>query len=173
MPLPVLLAIIHQESAFRADARPQRTWYLGFVPGPRPSSAFGYSQALVGTWERYVAATGKRGADRDEFADAVDFIGWYVDETAQTNRIAKSDAYNQYLAYHEGQGGFAKGTHLKKAWLLERARRVRQQADRYRAQLARCEPQMETLSRAPPPPTSGTRSTDAPGSLDPETCNRA
>ena len=136
VPLPVLLAIIYQESAFRADARPQRTWYLGFVPGPRPSSAFGYSQALDGTWERYVAATGKRGADRDEFADAVDFIGWYVDETAQTNRIAKSDAYNQYLAYHEGQGGFAKGTHLKKAWLLERARRVRQQADRYRAQLA-------------------------------------
>lgn len=146
VPMPVLLAIIHQESAFRADARPPRTWTLGIIPGPRPSSAFGYSQALDGTWERYVAATGKRGADRDEFADAVDFVGWYVDQTAQINRIAKSDAYNQYLAYHEGQGGFAKGTHLKKAWLVERARGVRRQADRYRAQLARCEPQTETLS---------------------------
>jgi hypothetical protein len=146
VPLPVLLAIIHQESAFRSDAQPPRTWYLGFVPGPRPSSAFGYSQALDGTWERYTAETDNRSADRDEFADAVDFIGWYVDETAQRNRIAKSDAYNQYLAYHEGQGGFAKGTHLKKAWLLERARRVRQQADRYRAQLTRCEPQLATAS---------------------------
>jgi len=146
VPLPVLLAIIHQESAFRADAKPPRTWYLGFVPGPRPSSAFGYSQALDGTWERYVAATGNRGADRDEFADAVDFIGWYADETARFNRIAKSDTYNQYLAYHEGQGGFAKGTHRQKTWLLERARRVRQQADRYRAQLSRCEPQLATSS---------------------------
>lgn len=146
VPLPVLLAIIHQESAFRSDAKPPRTWYLGFVPGPRPSSASGYSQALDGTWERYVSATGNRGADRDEFADAVDFVGWYVDETARINRIAKSDAYNQYLAYHEGQGGFAKGTHRKKTWLIERARRVRQQADRYQAQLARCEPQLVVSS---------------------------
>ena len=144
--LPVLLAIIYQESAFRSDARPPRTWYLGFVPGPRPSSAFGYSQALDGTWERYMAATGNRGADRDEFADAVDFIGWYVDETARLNRIAKSDAYNHYLAYHEGQGGFAKGTHLKKSWLLERAQQVRRRAGRYRAQLTRCEPQLATSS---------------------------
>lgn len=142
VPLPVLLAIVHQESAFRADAQPPRIWYLGFIPGPRPSSAFGYSQALDGTWEHYMAATGNRGADRDDFTDAVDFIGWYVDETARRSHIAKRDAYNQYLAYHEGQDGFAKGTYRKKAWLMERARRVRQQADRYRSQLIRCEPQL-------------------------------
>ena len=142
VPLPVLLAIIHQESAFRADAQPPRTWYLGFIPGPRPSSAYGFSQALDGTWDHYIAATGNHGADRDEFDDAVDFIGWYVDQTARRNGIAKSDAYNQYLAYHEGQQGFAKGTYRKKPWLLERAKRVRQQADRYGAQLARCEPRL-------------------------------
>lgn len=142
VPLPVLLAIIHQESAFRADAQPPRRWYLGFIPGPRPSSAYGYSQALDGTWDRYIAATGKRGADRDDFDDAVDFIGWYVNETWRRTRIAKSDAYNHYLAYHEGQDGFAKGAYRQKPWLLERARQVRQQADRYRTQLARCEPQL-------------------------------
>lgn len=142
VPLPVLLAIIHQESAFRADAQPPRRWYLGFIPGPRPSSAYGYSQALDGTWARYIAATGNRGADRDDFADAVDFIGWYVDETARRNRIARSDAYAQYLAYHEGQDGFAKGTYRKKPWLMKRARQVRQQADRYRAQLQRCAPRL-------------------------------
>lgn len=146
VPLPVLLAIIHQESAFRADAKPPRTWTLGFIPGPRPSSAFGYSQALDGTWDRYIAATGNRSADRDEFADAVDFIGWYIHSTARRNRIAASDAYNQYLAYHEGQDGFAKGTYRQKAWLMERARRVRQQAGRYRAQLARCEPRLTVSS---------------------------
>ena len=142
VPLPVLLAIMHQESAFQSDAQPPRRWYLGFIPGPRPSSAYGYSQALDGTWEHYIAATGNRGADRDEFGDAVDFIGWYVNETAQRNRIARSDAYNQYLAYHEGQEGFAKGTYQQKPWLVQRARQVRRQADRYRAQLNRCEPRL-------------------------------
>ena len=144
VPLPVLLAIMRQESAFQSDAQPPRRWYLGFIPGPRPSSAYGYSQALDGTWERYIAATGNRGADRDDFGDAVDFIGWYVNETAQRNRIAKSDAYNQYLAYHEGQEGFARGTYRQKPWLMQRARQVRQQADRYRAQLNRCEPRLAT-----------------------------
>ncbi len=139
VPVPVLLAIMHQESAFRADAQPPRTWYLGFIPGPRPSSAYGYSQALDGTWARYTAATGRSGADRDDFAAAMDFIGWYVDETARRNRIARNDAYNQYLAYHEGQEGFAQGSYRSKPWLMERARRVRQQADRYRDQLRRCE----------------------------------
>ena len=139
VPVLVLLAIMHQESAFRADAQPPRTWYLGFIPGPRPSSAYGYSQALDGTWARYTAATGRSGADRDDFAAAMDFIGWYVDETARRNRIARNDAYNQYLAYHEGQEGFAQGSYRSKPWLMERARRVRQQADRYRDQLRRCE----------------------------------
>ena len=71
VPLPVLLAIIHQESGFQADAQPPRAWILGFIPGSRPSSAYGYSQALDGTWERYVAASGNRGADRVGKGDAV------------------------------------------------------------------------------------------------------
>ena len=141
VPIPVLLAIIHQESAFQADAQPPRRWHLGFIPGARPSSAYGYSQALDGTWDRYIAMTGKPGADRDDFADAVDFIGWYVNETTLRNGVARSDAYNQYLAYHEGQGGFAKGTYRNKPWLLDRARKVSRQAARYGSQLARCPPQ--------------------------------
>ena len=142
VPLPVLLAIIHQESGFQADAQPPRAWILGFIPGSRPSSAYGYSQALDGTWERYVAASGNRGADRDKFDDAVDFIGWYISETSQRNHIAKNDAYNQYLAYHEGQDGFAKGSYRQKRWLMKRAQQVRQQADRYQAQLNRCKPRL-------------------------------
>ncbi|MDG4554716.1 MAG: hypothetical protein P9E24_10810 [Candidatus Competibacter sp.] len=142
VPLPVLLAIVHQESAFRADARPPRAWYLGFIPGPRPSSAYGYSQALDGTWDDYIAATGKHDADRDRFGDAVDFIGWYVSETAHRHGVAKHDSYHQYLAYHEGQGGFAKRGYRNKPWLMERARQVSQQAARYHAQLARCEPRL-------------------------------
>lgn len=139
VPLPVLLAIIHQESSFRAEARPPRTWHLGFIPGPRRSSAYGYSQALDGTWSDYLAATGQERAKRNRFGDAVDFVGWYVSETHRRNRIAKSDVYNQYLAYHEGHRGFARSTYQQKPWLMRRAQQARQQADRYRAQLHRCE----------------------------------
>lgn len=146
VPVPVLLAIIYHESAFQADAQPPRTWYLGFIPGPRPSSAYGYSQALDGTWEHYIAATGRRAADRDKFADAVDFVGWYVNETTRRNGIAKHDAYNQYLAYHEGQGGFAKRTYQSKPWLMKRARQVSQRAHHYHVQLARCKPRSKRWS---------------------------
>jgi hypothetical protein len=142
VPLPVLLAIIHQESSFRAEARPPRTWYLGFIPGPRRSSAYGYSQALDGTWSDYLAATGQQTAKRDRFGDAVDFVGWYVNETHRRNRIAKSDVYNQYLAYHEGHRGFARSTYQQKPWLMRRAQQARQQADRYQTQLHRCEPRL-------------------------------
>ncbi len=140
VPLPVLLSIIYHESSFRAEARPPRTWHLGFIPGPRRSSAYGYSQALDGTWSDYLAATGQQTAKRNRFDDAVDFVGWYVNETHQRNRIAKGDVYNQYLAYHEGHRGFASGTYQQKPWLMRRAQQARQQADRYRAQLHRCGP---------------------------------
>ena len=144
VPLPVLLAIIHQESSFRAEARPPRTWYLGFIPGPPRSSAYGYSQALDGTWSDYLAATGQRTAKRNRFGDAVDFVGWYVNETHRRNRIAKSDVYNQYLAYHEGHRGFTRSTYQQKPWLMRRAQQARQQADRYRAQLHRCGSRLAT-----------------------------
>lgn len=138
VPLPVLLSIIYQESSFRAKAKPPRRRVLGIFPGARPSSAYGYSQALDGTWSDYKKSTGNRGADRDDFGDAVDFVGWYIHSNWRRNRVAKHDAYRQYLAYHEGQGGYAKGSYRKKPWLMKAARKVDKRADRYRAQLARC-----------------------------------
>ena len=142
VPVPVLLAIIRQESSFQSDAQPPRSRILWIIPGPRPSSAYGYSQALDGTWDWYLQATGNHGADRDDFEDAVDFIGWYVNETWRRNGVAKNDAYRQYLAYHEGHGGYARETYRQKPWLLKVARKVSQQADRYRSQLAQCQSQL-------------------------------
>ena len=144
VPIPVLLAIVRHESAFEADAQPPRTRILWIIPGPRPSSAYGYSQALDGTWEQYIRTTGNHGADRDEFVDAMDFVGWYVDQTSRRNGIAKSDAYRQYLAYHEGQAGYARGSYRSKPWLMERAQQVSRQANRYRAQLSRCQQRLES-----------------------------
>ncbi|HAW17359.1 MAG TPA: hypothetical protein DCW89_03625 [Oceanospirillaceae bacterium] len=57
------------------------------------------------------------------------------------NKIRPSDTYNLYLAYHEGNGGFAKKSYLAKPWLLKVAKNVANQAERYRSQLAFCSPQ--------------------------------
>jgi hypothetical protein len=138
-PPAVQLAIIRQESAFNHDARPPRGDGFLFMPGKRPSSAFGYAQALDGTWEEYQRAADRRGADRDEFDDASDFIGWYMDVSRDRLRLDMKDARNHYLAYHEGHGGFARGTFRSKRWLVQVADKVAANARTYAAQLDRCE----------------------------------
>lgn len=141
--IPVLMAFVYHESGYRADAQPPRQWFLGIIPGPRPSSAYGYAQALDGTWDAYRSATANSWADRDDFADALDFIGWYNHESHTRNGIAKHDTYNLYLAYHEGHGGYGRGSYRSKRWLLDTARTVAASADRYRQQLRGCEKNLQ------------------------------
>lgn len=138
-PIPVMMAFARQESGFNRKAKPPRRKLLGFIPWFRPASAFGFSQALDETWSQYKKSTGNWGADRDKFKDAIDFIGWYNDQSYRKNRIAKNDAYHLYLAYHEGQGGFAKRTYRDKKWLTDVASRVSRQAKTYDGQLQQCE----------------------------------
>ena len=135
----VQLAILKRESSFNRNARPARTRLLGFIPGPRPSSAYGYAQALDGTWDWYRRETGRRGADRDDFSDAVDFVGWYAHMSGRLSNIPASDARALYLAYHEGHGGYNRGTYRSKAWLQRAANQVREDATRYDRQIAGCE----------------------------------
>lgn len=142
-PIYVSMAIMHQESRFKADAKPPRKRILGFIPGPRPSNSYGYSQALKSTWRSYERSSGNYGADRDDFADSVDFVGWYNDQSHRRNGIAKTDTYRLYLAYHEGHGGFARGSFRHKDWLLQVARKVERRAQQYRQQLARCESDLQ------------------------------
>lgn len=137
-PVPVMIAFMRQESNFDGKAKPPRADGFLFFPGKRPSNAYGYAQALDGTWETYQRATGRHGADRDDFGDAADFIGWYMNETKRRNGLALSDARNQYLAYHEGWGGYAKRTYANKAWLPPVADRVAARAAKYEAQYPRC-----------------------------------
>lgn len=139
VPIHVQMAIIFQESGYDSKARPPRKRFLGLIPTSRPSSAYGYTQALDSTWDWYIRDTGNRAADRDDFSDAVDFIGWYGTLSHRQAGISKWDAYNQYLAYHEGQGGFRRGSYKGKGWLINTARRVEANAQRYSGQLARCE----------------------------------
>lgn len=144
VPIHVQLAIIHQESRFRDDAKPPRTKLLWVIPWTRQSSAYGYGQVKDSTWDWYVEKTGNRGADRDDFDDVVDFIGWYGDMSHRTLGIRRDDTYSQYLAYHEGHGGFRRKTYNKKPWLKKVAHKVERQAGQYQVQLARCEEELNS-----------------------------
>lgn len=138
VPVHVQMATMHQESRFISNARTPHKYALGIIPMGRVSSAYGYSQALDGTWEDYQRATGKRFARRDRIRDAADFMGWYMNKTRDHNGVPLYDARNQYLAYHEGHTGFARGTYNRKSWLLGVANKVDARANLYQAQLATC-----------------------------------
>ena len=138
-PIHIQMAIIHQESKFRGDAKPPRKKKLGFIPWGRKSSAYGFAQVKDETWDWYKKDSGSRGADRDKFQDAIDFVGWYTDVSRRRVGISKWDPYSQYLAYHEGHGGFKRKTYASKDWLMAVARKVDNNAKEWGAQLRRCE----------------------------------
>jgi hypothetical protein len=141
--IPTMMAIIHQESRFVHNARPPRKYYLGFIPGRRPSTAYGYPQAKNETWRHYQRASGNYRHKRNKIGDALMFIGWYNNETHRRNGVAKSDTGNLYLAYHEGHGGFSRSSYKNKAWLMPVAQKVAGQASRYQTQLQACEKQLQ------------------------------
>jgi len=136
VPIPVMMAIMNQESSFVDDARPGRVRFLG-IPLWRKSSAYGYPQAKDDTWRWYEQSIGKN-RDRDDFDDAIDFIGWYNYQSYKILGLSRTDTYSLYLAYHEGHGGYRAGSYRNKQWLLDVAARVRDQAARYTAQYQGC-----------------------------------
>ncbi len=138
VPTHVQMATIYQESKFVSDARTPYRYTLGIIPMGRQSSAFGYSQALDGTWDEYVEEAGSRRARRDNIHDATDFMGWYMSKSRDALNIPMYDARNHYLAYHEGRTGYSRGTYNGKAWLVRVAGTVESRAANYQAQLRRC-----------------------------------
>jgi hypothetical protein len=144
--IPTMMAIMHQESRFKAKAKPPRTKILWVIPGPRKSDAYGYPQAKDSTWRWYQKSAKRGGADRDDFGDSIDFVGWYNSVTNKKNRVPLSDTYNLYLAYHEGHGGHSRGSYNKKSWLKSVARKVDNVGKTYRQQLQRCETRLKKSS---------------------------
>ena len=105
-PIYIQLALIKMESDFDWLARPERLKIFKIIPYRRPSSSFGYSQAVKGTWKQYKEETNNQLATRTRFKDSVDFIGWYTNKTEKLLKISKKDAFRQYIAYHEGWGNY-------------------------------------------------------------------
>jgi len=137
-PVHIPMAIMYQESRFKSDAQPPMEYFLWIIPIGRASDAYGYPQAKTPVWGEYQDDAGSWFSDRDDFADAIDFIGWYMNRSAKINKVSKWDAYAQYLNYHEGQGGYRRGSYKSKPWLIKVARKVEARAKRYSEQYWGC-----------------------------------
>ena len=141
-PVHIQLAIIKMESDFDWLAKPPRQKLFKVIPFKRPSSSFGYSQAVKGTWEQYKNETNNPLATRVRFKDSVDFIGWYTNKTEKILKISKKDAFKQYIAYHEGWGNYKNYKKNQKIKLL--AKKVENQSNKYKSQLAKCSKSLTT-----------------------------
>ncbi|UJF24746.1 transglycosylase SLT domain-containing protein [Suttonella sp. R2A3] len=120
-----VLAFMHQESRFNPTAMSS-------------SRAYGLPQAKDGTWQWYEDKRGRANSSRERFDDSVDFIGWYAHQNVARNGVPLNDVRNQYLAYHEGLGGFEQASFIGKPWLLSVTDKVVDRAMLYQAQLFEC-----------------------------------
>ena len=124
------------ESDFDWLSKPQRKKIFKVIPFKRPSSSFGYSQAVKATWKQYKDETGNKLATRTRFKDSVDFIGWYTNKTEKILKISKKDSFRQYIAYHEGWGNYKNYKSNQIVILL--AKKVQNQSNKYKNQLDKC-----------------------------------
>lgn len=138
MPVHIGMAFVHRESSYVANAKPPRKKLLGLVPWTRLSNAYGYAQATDEAWQDYSKETSRWFVDRDNFADAIDFIGWYNHRTHKSLGISKQNAYHLYLAYYSGPTGYKRGVWKKSATIKGYAQKVSNQAARYKKQYQRC-----------------------------------
>ena len=136
-PIHIQLAIIKMESDFDWLAKPPRQKLFKVIPFKRPSSSFGYSQAIKGTWEQYKNETGNKLATRARFKDSVDFIGWYTNKTKSILKISLNNPFDQYVAYHEGWGNYKNYKKNKK--VIGLAKKVERQSKLYKNQLSKCQ----------------------------------
>ena len=143
VPIHVPMAMMYQESSFKAKARPPKDYFFfGLIPWGRISSAYGYSQAKTPTWEDYKRETDNSWAERTDFSDAMDFMGWFINKTNKINAVSKWNAELQYLNYHEGWGGYSRGSYNQKPWLKNVAKIVHSRSLKYATQLKTCEEEL-------------------------------
>ena len=138
-PIYVILAFVNKESGFNRWAKPKRTKIFKVVPYKRPSSSFGYSQAVKKTWELYKTETNNPLALRTRFKDSVMFIGWYIRKTNKINNIPLNDSYRLYLNYYLGWGNYSKKIYKTDKKAIIFAKSVEKQSNIYKNQLRECQ----------------------------------
>jgi len=142
-PIHIILAFVNKESGFNRWAKPKRSKLFKIIPYKRPSSSFGYSQAVKKTWELYKTETGNALALRTRFKDSVMFIGWYMNKTNKINKIPLSDSYRQYLNYYLGWGNYAKKVYKTDKKAIIFAKSVEKQSKIYKNQLRECQKSLD------------------------------
>ena len=138
-PIHIILAFVNKESGFNRWAKPKRKKIFKVIPYKRPSSSFGYSQAVKKTWELYKVETNSPLALRTRFKDSVMFIGWYIRKTNKINKIPLDDSYRQYLNYYLGWGDYAKKVYKTDKKAIIYAKSVQKKSKIYRNQLKECQ----------------------------------
>ena len=138
-PIHIILAFVNKESGFNRWAKPKRKKLFKIVPYKRPSSSFGYSQAVNKTWELYKTETNSPLALRARFKDSVMFIGWYMKKTKKINKIPLNDSYRQYLNYYLGWGNYTKKTYKTDKNAIIYAKKVEKLSKIYKNQLLECQ----------------------------------
>ena len=142
-PIHIILAFVNKESGFNRWAKPKRTRLFKIVPYKRPSSSFGYSQAVKKTWKLYKTETDNPLALRTRFKDSVMFIGWYINKTNKINKISLNDSYSQYLNYYLGWGNYAKKVYKTDKKAIIFAKSVEKQSKIYKSQLKECQKSLD------------------------------
>jgi len=138
-PMHIILAFVKKESGFNRWAKPKRQKLFKVIPYKRPSSSFGYSQAVKKTWELYKTETDNPLALRTRFKDSAMFIGWYINKTNKINKIPLNDPYRQYLNYYLGWGDYAKKVYKTDKKAIIFAKSVQKQSKIYKSQLRECQ----------------------------------
>ena len=138
-PIHIILAIVNKESGFKRFAKPPRKKLFKIIPYKRPSSSFGYSQAVKNSWKLFKNETKNPLALRTRFKDSVMFIGWYIRKTNKINKVPVNDAYRQYLNYYLGWGNYAKQVYKKDKNAIIYAKKVEKQSRIYKSQLKKCQ----------------------------------
>ncbi len=138
-PMHIILAFVNKESGFNRWAKPKRQRLFKVIPYKRPSSSFGYSQAVKKTWELYKTQTNNPLALRTRFKDSVMFIGWYINKTNKINKIPLNDSYRQYLNYYLGWGDYSKKVYKTDKKAIIFAKSVQKQSKIYKSQLRECQ----------------------------------
>ena len=139
----IILAFVNKESGFNRWARPKRNKLFKIIPYKRPSSSFGYSQAVNKTWDLYKIETDSPLALRTRFKDSVMFIGWYMNKTHKINKIPFNDSYRQYLNYYLGWGNYTNKTYKSDKKAIIFAKSVQKQSNIYRNQLKECQKNLD------------------------------
>lgn len=99
-----VLAVIDQESRFRADARGAG------ASGANPTRNFGYAQANIRTWNAFLRGANWQGSSsRTDFEASAHFVGWHFAVLGRRNGLALTDVAGNYLVYKMGEGGYRRG----------------------------------------------------------------